>query len=117
MTETLIFRMTQEGVTPEVERPAPEKVLAGDPVHTTWSLDETAQGIYAGLWQATPGKWRVIYDEWEYVLIHQGHSILTDLAGNETHLRAGDRYVIRAGFEGTWEVIETTLKDYVIHAF
>jgi hypothetical protein len=30
------------------------------------------------------------------------------------HLRAGDSWIIRPGFEGTWEVVETTLKDYVI---
>lgn len=116
MSHPLIFRVTQEGISPEVERPAPEKVISGDPVHTTWSLEETAEGIYAGLWQATPGKWHVSYSEWEYVLIHEGHSILTDEAGNATHLKAGDRFIIRPGYKGTWEVIETTLKDYVIHA-
>ncbi|WP_438670481.1 cupin domain-containing protein [Pseudogemmobacter sonorensis] len=97
-----------------MERPAPEKRLAGDPVHTSWSIEETPDGIFCGLWQATPGKWKVAYSEWEYVLIHEGHSILTDAQGRETHLKAGDRFVIRPGFEGTWEVIETTLKDYVI---
>ena len=114
MTHPLIIRMSQEGIAPEIERPAPEKLIAGDPLHTTWSLEETDKGLYAGLWQSTPGKWRVSYDEWEYVLIHQGHSILTDEQGNETHLRAGDRFIIRSGFKGTWEVVETTLKDYVI---
>ena len=109
----LLARVTQAGVTPEVERPAPEKVLAGDPVHTTWSVEERGH-IYAGMWQSTPGKWRVSYGEWEYVHIQSGHSILTDAAGVETHLRAGDSWVIRPGFEGTWEVVETTLKDYVI---
>jgi uncharacterized cupin superfamily protein len=29
-------------------------------------------------------------------------------------VRAGDSFVIRPGFRGTWEVLETTLKDYVI---
>ncbi|MEY4696481.1 MAG: hypothetical protein RIT14_909, partial [Pseudomonadota bacterium] len=43
-----------------------------------------------------------------------GHSILTDRSGLATHLKAGDSWVIRPGFEGTWEVVETTLKDYVI---
>jgi uncharacterized protein len=28
--------------------------------------------------------------------------------------RAGDSFVIRPGFRGVWEVIETTRKDYVI---
>lgn len=113
MTHPLILRVTRDGITPEVERPAAEKLLAGDPVHTSWSI-EAQDGLYAGLWQATPGKWKVSYAEWEYVYIHAGHSVLTDAHGTETHLKAGDRFIIRPGYEGTWEVIETTLKDYVI---
>lgn len=112
-THPLILRVTRDGIPPEVERPDPEKVLAGDPVHTSWSLEEM-DGLYCGLWQATPGKWRISYDEWEYVRILEGHSILTDGDGNQTHLRAGDSFIIRPGYAGTWEVIETTLKDYVI---
>ncbi|MBB4525923.1 UNVERIFIED_ORG: putative cupin superfamily protein, partial [Rhizobium sophorae] len=27
---------------------------------------------------------------------------------------AGDRMILRPGFKGTWEVVETTRKDYVI---
>jgi uncharacterized protein len=56
----------------------------------------------------------VSYAEWEYVYIHAGISILTDDAGHAVTLRAGDRCVIRPGFTGTWQVVETTLKDYVI---
>lgn len=112
----LLQRIDLDAVTPVEERPDPEKVISGDPVHTTWSIEE-ADGLYSGMWQATPGKWKVSYDgEWEYIRIHAGVSILTDLAGNATTLKAGDSWIIRAGFEGTWEVVETTLKDYVIVA-
>ena len=100
-------------VEPEVERPSREKVLAGDPVFTTWNLED-AEGLYCGIWQSTPGKWRVSYDEWEYFRILEGVSILTDAEGTETRLQAGDSMVIRPGFKGTWEVQETTRKDYVI---
>ncbi len=110
---SLIERVTRDGVTPETLRPDPARVLAGDPVHTTWGL-EAVDDLYCGLWQSTPGKWKVAYAEWEYVHIHHGHSVLTARDGSVTHLRAGDSFVIRPGFEGTWEVIETTLKDYVI---
>ena len=34
--------------------------------------------------------------------------------GSVTQLHAGDSLIIRPGFEGTWEVVQTTLKDYVI---
>lgn len=110
---TPILPITRDGITPEVERPDPAKIVAGDPVHTTWNIEEE-DGLYCGLWQSTPGAWRVSYAEWEYVHILAGHSILTGTDGSVTHLRAGDSYIIRPGFQGVWEVVETTLKDYVI---
>ena len=61
---TLLLAVTATG-TPEVARPAPERLIAGDPVHRTW-LTEEADGLYAGVWESTPGTWRVVYDEWEY---------------------------------------------------
>jgi uncharacterized cupin superfamily protein len=108
-----LLRLTRDGTPPEVTRPDPAKLVAGDPVHTTWNLEE-ANGLYCGLWQSTPGTWRVSYAEWEYVYIHSGHSILTGEDGTVAHLRAGDSLIIRPGFAGTWQVVETTLKDYVI---
>lgn len=97
----------------EVERPSAERLISGDPEFTTWNLEDR-DGLFAGIWQSTPGKWRVQYDEWEYFSILEGHSVLTDAQGVETHLKAGDRMVLRPGFSGTWEVLETTVKDYVI---
>ena len=100
-------------IAPEVERPAAEKLISGDPVFTTWNLEEK-DGLYAGIWQSTVGKWHVSYDEWEYFRLLEGVSILTDAEGQETRLTAGDSFIIRPGFSGTWEVVETTRKDYVI---
>lgn len=113
MQDTLLLPVTRTGALPETSHPAPDRLLAGDPVQTTWPL-EARGALAAGLWQSTPGKWRVRYSEWEYFNILSGHSVLTDDQGRETHLRAGDRWIIRPGFTGTWEVLETTLKDYVI---
>jgi uncharacterized cupin superfamily protein len=110
-----LIRLSREGITPEISRPDPEKVIEGDPVHTTWNLEERG-GLYAGLWHATPGTWRVSYAEWEYVHILEGVSVLTDAEGKETVLQAGDSFVIRPGYSGTWRVVEATLKDYVILA-
>lgn len=110
---SLLTRVTRDGITPEITRPDAARLIEGDPVHTTWSVEERGS-IYSGLWQSTRGKWRTSYTEWEYVYIHSGHSVLTDENGTVTHLRAGDSYIIKPGFNGTWEVLETTLKDYVI---
>ncbi len=112
---SLSQRVARDGITPEVSRPDPVKLISGDPVHSTWNV-EADDGLYAGLWQSTPGAWRVAYSEWEYFHILSGHSILTGPDGRVTHLRAGDSLILRPGFEGTWEVVETTLKDYVIRS-
>lgn len=112
---TLFQRVTRIGAVPETSRPEAGKVISGDPVHSIWSLEES-DGLYCGIWQSTPGKWRVSYAEWEYFHILSGYSILTGADGTVTQLHAGDSLIIRPGFEGTWEVVETTLKDYVIRS-
>jgi uncharacterized protein len=97
----------------DVTRPDKVKVLSGDPVHTTWNMEER-DGLYCGIWQSTPGKWRISYDEWEYCRILAGVSILTEDGKEPVTIREGDSFILRPGFKGTWEVIETTRKDYVI---
>lgn len=103
-------------VVPETGAPAPDRLLQGNPVFTTWNVEEADGGLYAGIWQSTPGKWRIAYDEWEYFHILEGHSVVTEDGGVPVHLRAGDSYILRPGFKGTWEVIEMTKKEYVIRA-
>jgi uncharacterized protein len=101
-------------IVPETGAPAPDRLISGDPQFTTWNIEEADGGLYAGIWQSTPGKWRIAYDEWEYFHILEGHSVVTEENGEDVHLRSGDSYILRPGFKGTWEVIETTRKDYVI---
>ena len=110
---SLVQRVTATGTAPEISRPDPEKVTRGDPVHTTWNLEDVG-GLYAGLWQSTPGAWRVRYAEWEYFHVLQGHSVLTGDDGTVHTLRAGDALILRPGFSGVWDTIETTRKEYVI---
>lgn len=105
--------VTRANTTPETSRPDPAGLISGDPVHTTWNIEERGT-IFAGLWHSTPGKWRVSYAEWEYFRLLEGVSVVTDAAGHATTLRAGDAWIIRPGFVGTWEVLDATLKDYVI---
>ena len=107
------LRMTTDTVEAEHDRPAPEKLISGDPRFTTWNIEE-GDGLYCGIWEATPGKWRISYEEWEYCRILKGRSVITADDGTEYPLVAGDSFILRPGFSGTWEVIETTRKDYVI---
>jgi uncharacterized protein len=111
-----LLPLTPSTATPTTDRPAPEKLLSGDPVFTTWNVEDR-DGIYCGIWESTPGTWRIAYDEWEYCRILHGRSVITDDAtGEAREVTAGDSFIIRPGFTGTWAVIETTRKDYVILA-
>jgi len=105
--------VTTEGVVPEEGRPDPSRVLKGDPRFRSWNVEER-DGLYAGIWEATPGAWRVMYDEWEFCHIVSGVSVITEDGGAARTVRAGDAFVLRPGFAGVWEVVETTRKEYVI---
>ncbi|GAB4384470.1 cupin domain-containing protein [Albidovulum sp.] len=107
------LRLAPAATEPQTERPAPEKVLSGDPVHTTWNIEDR-DGLYCGIWESTPGKWRIAYEEWEYCRILSGRSVIAGADGTEHVLAPGDSFILRPGFRGTWEVIETTRKEYVI---
>jgi len=103
-----------EGVQPEEGAPAPDRLISGNPRFTSWNVEEAEGGLYAGIWEATPGKWRIVYDEWEFCHILSGVSVIAEDGGAARTVRAGDSFVLRPGFRGTWEVVETTRKEYVI---
>ena len=52
-----LARLSREGVTPKISKPAPEKIISGDPVHTTWNVEQRGT-LYAELWHSTAGEWR-----------------------------------------------------------
>ncbi|MBX3582522.1 MAG: cupin domain-containing protein [Rhizobiaceae bacterium] len=101
-------------VEPEQGAPAEERLISGEPRFKTWNLDEASGGIYAGVWEATPGKWRIEYDEWEFCHILSGVSVVSEDGGETRTVTAGDSFILKPGFKGSWEVLETTRKEYVI---
>ncbi len=94
--------------------PPAERILAGSPKFRTWNIEERDGGLYAGIWESTPGKWRIEYDEWEFCHILSGVSVIAEDGGEARTVRAGDSFVLRSGFKGSWEVLETTRKEYVV---
>lgn len=98
----------------EMGAPAPDRLISGDPKFQTWNAEEAEGGLYVGIWESTPGKWRIVYDEWEFCHILSGVSVIEEEGGEARTVRAGDSFVLRSGFRGTWEVIETTRKEYVV---
>lgn len=105
--------VTQSRPADETTRPDPAKVLRGDPVHATWLLEDRAP-LYAGIWQSSPGAWRVSYDEWEYFNVLSGHGLLIRDDGTQIALEPGTRHILRPGFTGVFDVTHTLTKDFVI---
>ena len=103
-------------IVPEDGAPPADRIIKGTPTTRTWTVEEAEnQTTYAGVWEATPGAWRVIYDEWEFCTILYGTSILHEDGAETPHfLGPGDSFVIRPGFSGIWEVVETTRKIFVV---
>ena len=101
-------------IEPEIGAPAPDRLISGEPRFRTWNAEEADGGLYAGIWEATPGKWRIEYDEWEFCHILSGVSVIAEDGGETRTVKAGDSFVLRPGFKGSWEVLETTRKEYVI---
>ncbi|MEZ5872624.1 MAG: cupin domain-containing protein [Nitratireductor sp.] len=100
-------------IEPEESTPPADRIVGGEPRFTTWNVEER-DGLYAGIWQSTPGSWRIQYDEWEYCRILSGVSIIREEGGEVREVKAGDSFILQPGFRGIWEVVETTRKEYVI---
>ncbi len=103
-----------ESIDPEIGGPAEGRIVSGVPRFRTWNIEEAPGGVYAGIWEATPGKWRIEYDEWEFCHILAGVSVISEDGGETRTVSEGDSFVLKPGFKGTWEVLETTRKEYVI---
>jgi uncharacterized cupin superfamily protein len=108
-----------DAITPIEGAPPPDRVVAGAPRFRTWAHYRSPDGmaeatLHAGQWEATPGTWRIAYTRWEFMRILSGRCIIRGDDGTVAELGAGDVFVIEPGFSGTWEVVETMRKDYVL---
>ena len=99
----------------EPSTPAAERLVAGSPrqVVSNYFTDTTEQ-FFAGRWSSTPGKWRIRYTESEFCCLTKGRVVLENSAGERWEFAAGAGFVVPAGFEGTWEVLEECTKFYAI---
>jgi len=102
-------------VAPELSSPDPEKLLSGHPRLTVWNhYGDPTQQFFAGVWEATPGSWRVRYSEHEFCHLLSGRVVITADDGERTEFAAGDSFVVPAGFSGVWEVTQSCRKLYAI---
>ncbi len=96
--------------------PDPAKLVSGRPVHTTRNYYvDAGQQFFSGVWSSTEGKWHIQYAEHEFCALLEGHVRLEGDDGSVTEFRAGDNFVIPAGFSGSWETVAACRKLYVIY--
>jgi uncharacterized protein len=97
-----------------LDAPWPGTAISGDPHTVTLNGYESEDGKrLMGIWESSPGVWRVDYKDWEYCHFLEGRCILTPDGGQPIELQAGDVFVIEPGFKATWEVVERVRKYYV----
>jgi uncharacterized protein len=102
-------------VEPDISEPPAERLLAGTPeLQVRNYFADASQQFFAGRWSATRGKWRVRYTENELCVMTAGQVVIENAAGERWAFQAGDAFVVPAGFEGTWEVVEDCAKVYAI---
>jgi uncharacterized protein len=99
---------------PTREPIAAERVVEGAPVTETRLDFERDDKVFAGEWSATPGAWRVSYDEWEFCHLLEGACELVGEDGRAERYSAGDSFVIEPGFRGVWRVLAPMRKRFVI---
>jgi len=94
----------------------PAKLISGSPKATVDNrYSDPSQQFHCGIWASTPGKWRVSYTEHEFCHLLEGRVRLTGEDGRSVEFRAGDAFVVPAGFVGTWETIESARKYYALY--
>jgi len=94
---------------------AAEKLVHGDTRQNTLNMfSDPGNQFHCGIWEGAPALWRVSYSEYEFCHILQGRIRITDEEGSSVTVGIGDNFVISAGFKGTWEILETAKKIYVI---
>ena len=72
-------------------RPPADRIISGDPVQTATNLFQSADGRFnAGIWEAKPGKWRVVFTESEFCHLLAGVIVVTGDDGSQRTFRAGD---------------------------
>ncbi|MBX4971077.1 cupin domain-containing protein [Rhizobium binae] len=97
-------------------KPSAGEKIEGDPNFRTWLQDLSFDGrVRTGIWEATPGLTHAIKDDvYEYCLILQGVVEITENGGEPKVYCAGDSFLFKPGFRGTWRTIETVRKMYVV---
>ena len=67
-----------------------------------------------GVWECTPGKWRRAVTQAEFSHFVTGRCRFHADTGETLDIEAGDAVLFPPNTQGTWEIIETVRKNYLI---
>lgn len=110
------IKITAETAAAEAYLPPSDRILAGIPQQSIIDAYGSPDGKFsAGLWSGAPGRWRVAYTEHELCHLLEGEVVLHGDDGSVAAYRAGDSFVVPAGFSGIWEVVSAARKLYAIY--
>ncbi len=86
------------------------KIVVLDRLQTGESANPSPENILAGIPRTRVSN----HTEHEFCVIIEGRVRIESVTGEKHELRAGDAFVVPAGFEGIWEVTEPCKKWYSI---
>ena len=93
-----------------------ERLVSGTPMQSVANAySDASSAFHCGVWEGGAGAWRVAYTEHEFCHMLQGRVRMRGDDGSDVTFAAGDSFVIPAGFEGIWEVLEPARKLYAIY--
>jgi uncharacterized protein len=72
------------------------------------------EGPDIGVWECTPGKWRRQVKSGEFSHFVAGRCVFHADSGEHLAIEAGDAVIFPPNTTGTWEILETVRKVYVI---
>ena len=98
-----------------VDYPRPERLVQGNPKRTTQALYEHPN-MSCGVWECEVGAWKIVFaaNKQEFFQVISGKVRLHSEDGSFHDITAGNAGVIPPNFCGTFEVLETVKKHYVI---
>ena len=89
------------------------EVIAGE-CETSRRVLAEVDGVRTGVWACTPGEWRSEWRRWEVFTVLSGLGELVDDDGTVHRLHPGVMISIAAGSSGTWRVVETLRKSFIV---
>ncbi|WP_436862370.1 cupin domain-containing protein [Acinetobacter haemolyticus] len=99
-----------------IDYPRPDRLVTGNPKRLTYSLYEHLH-MDCGIWQCEVGAWNIQFadNKQEFFQVIEGAVRIHDAkTASFVEVTAGNAGIIPPAFVGTFEVVETVKKYYVI---